>query len=114
MRRRGPVPLPTGGGTLVRFGLPYKLAAPDGVAPSAVRFRGGCSAIELRGYRLRKWILRPAPPRHGLLYERSALLVSATEELLLRDSALERQAVTAWPQERQLILKWVLPQGLAP
>jgi hypothetical protein len=26
------------------------------------------------------WILRPVPPRHSLLYERSALLISATEE----------------------------------
>ena len=29
----------------------------------------------------RKWFLRPVPPRHGLLYERSAFLNSATEEL---------------------------------
>lgn len=39
-----------------------------------------------------KVILRPALPRHGLLYERSALLVSATEELKWRsreDSHLE-------------------------
>ena len=27
-----------------------------------------------------KWILRTALPRHDLLYERSALLISATEE----------------------------------
>jgi hypothetical protein len=32
----------------------------------------------------RKWILRPALPRHDLLYERSALLVSATEEWIAR------------------------------
>jgi hypothetical protein len=31
-------------------------------------------------YRAKK-ILRPAPPRHDLLYERSAFLCSATEEL---------------------------------
>ena len=65
------------------------------------------------GLRL-KVILRPALPRHGLLYERSALLASATEEFL-HDSALETRAVTAWPQERQLFdRKLVLPQGLAP
>ena len=29
----------------------------------------------------KKWILRPVLPRHGFLYERSALLCSATEEL---------------------------------
>ena len=38
-----------------------------------------------------KAILRPALPRHGLLYERSALLTSATEES-----------------------KMALPRGLAP
>ena len=35
------------------------------------------------GLRL-KVILRPALPRHGLLYERSALLASATEECVAR------------------------------
>ena len=67
-------PLPTGGGTMVRFGFrekwrprmglpPQRLcdqcsaldrcAIAPGAAPSTVRFRGGCSAIELQDYRLR-------------------------------------------------------------
>lgn len=37
--------------------------------------------ITLRSPLDEEWILRPAPPRHRFLYERSALLCSATEEL---------------------------------
>ena len=56
------------------------------------------------GLRL-KVILRPALPRHGLLYERSALLASATEECLARKRpAKNRGGLSAQPPERQL--KW--------
>jgi hypothetical protein len=53
------------------------------------------AAALLLSYRaIENWFFRPALPRHDLLYERSALLVSATEELFVN--------------------KLVLPQGLAP
>src|SRR5258708_35885219 len=56
------------------------------------------------GLRL-KVILRPALPRHGLLYERSALLASATEECVARKRHTKnRGALAAPPPERQL--KW--------
>ena len=56
------------------------------------------------GLRL-KVILRPALPRHGLLYERSALLASATEECLARKRP--RKSAERTPHSRRSgNLKW--------
>ena len=62
----------------------------DGCRPRSAIFTGSNAGCYITASIL-KAILRPALPRHGLLYERSALLTSATEEL-----------------------KMALPRGLAP
>ena len=50
----------------------------DGCCPRSTIFTGSNAGCYITASI--KWILRPALPRHGLLYERSALLGSATEE----------------------------------
>ena len=64
------------------------------------------------GLRL-KVILRPALPRHGLLYERSALLTSATEECLAR-KRITKMSRSGLRIAAGAAIEMVLPRGLAP
>ena len=61
---------------------------------------------------MRKKFLRSVPPRHDLLYERSALLASATEDFFLWESGAPARTCTSSLGLRRTACKTLTPREL--